>query len=97
MNFGQLLLILLVCAYRCFLSPLKLFVFGTHASCRFTPSCSAFALEAIAVHGALRGSVLSAHRICRCHPWGGCGNDPVPSRSEAAVWLDAGNPLPPPA
>lgn len=47
-------------------------------SCRFTPTCSAYAMEAVAKHGALRGSWLAAHRVCRCHPWNDGGYDPVP-------------------
>ena len=47
-------------------------------TCRFTPSCSEFALEALARHGALRGAWLTVRRITRCHPWGGFGYDPVP-------------------
>ena len=46
--------------------------------CRYEPSCSAYAAEAVMRHGALRGSVLTAHRLCRCGPWGGSGYDPVP-------------------
>ena len=46
--------------------------------CRFQPSCSQFALEALERHGALRGSWLAMHRISRCHPLGGAGYDPVP-------------------
>lgn len=46
--------------------------------CRFVPSCSTYALEALQEHGALRGSWLSTRRLSRCHPWGGSGYDPVP-------------------
>ena len=46
--------------------------------CRFVPSCSTFALEAITTHGALKGSALALRRLARCHPWGGHGYDPVP-------------------
>ena len=47
-------------------------------ACRYEPSCSAYALEAMAQHGALAGSWLAAHRLCRCGPWGAGGYDPVP-------------------
>jgi putative membrane protein insertion efficiency factor len=50
----------------------------TPASCRFTPSCSAYAIGALEEHGALRGTWLALRRIGRCHPWGGFGYDPVP-------------------
>jgi uncharacterized protein len=46
--------------------------------CRFHPSCSAYALEALAQHGAVRGTWLATRRVARCHPWGGGGFDPVP-------------------
>ena len=46
--------------------------------CRFYPSCSAYAMEALALHGALHGSALAARRILRCHPWNPGGVDPVP-------------------
>jgi len=49
--------------------------------CRFGPSCSEYAMEALAVHGALRGSWLAFRRFLRCHPWGGHGYDPVPPAS----------------
>ncbi|HXP03279.1 MAG TPA: membrane protein insertion efficiency factor YidD [Stellaceae bacterium] len=47
-------------------------------SCRYLPSCSHYADEAIAQHGPARGSWLTLRRVCRCHPWGGAGYDPVP-------------------
>jgi putative membrane protein insertion efficiency factor len=47
-------------------------------SCRYVPSCSEYAAEAIQRHGALRGAVIALHRLARCHPWGGSGYDPVP-------------------
>ncbi|MCL4788805.1 MAG: membrane protein insertion efficiency factor YidD [Verrucomicrobia bacterium] len=64
--------------YRWTLSPAKNFLFGPYAGCRFTPSCSAYALEAIRIHGALAGSWLAVKRIGRCHPWRDGGDDPVP-------------------
>jgi uncharacterized protein len=48
-------------------------------NCRYAPSCSAYAIEAIAMHGAMRGLWLAARRLLRCHPWGGSGYDPVPA------------------
>lgn len=47
-------------------------------SCRYTPTCSRYALEALRRHGAIKGSWLAIRRILRCHPWGGSGYDPVP-------------------
>jgi putative membrane protein insertion efficiency factor len=51
---------------------------GRPSPCRFTPSCSAYAVEALEVHGAARGSWLAVRRLCRCRPLGGKGWDPVP-------------------
>jgi uncharacterized protein len=47
-------------------------------SCRYQPTCSAYAIQALSRYGALRGSWLAARRLLRCHPWGGSGYDPVP-------------------
>ncbi len=47
-------------------------------ACRYQPTCSEYALEALQAHGAVRGTWLATRRICRCHPWGGTGHDPVP-------------------
>lgn len=55
----------------------------TPASCRFMPTCSAYAIEALERHGVLRGAWLAGRRLLRCHPWGGRGYDPVPPAPEA--------------
>jgi uncharacterized protein len=74
----QLLLVLAIRIYRLAISPAQAFLFGNTFGCRFTPTCSAYGMEALRAHGAMRGSLLTAKRICRCHPWGDCGHDPVP-------------------
>jgi putative membrane protein insertion efficiency factor len=63
-------------AYRLLLSPLK------PPCCRYRPTCSRYALDALRMHGALRGTWLAWRRILRCHPWGGGGDDPVPERDQ---------------
>ena len=67
-----LLPVALVQFYRCCISPF------TPPSCRFTPTCSQYALEALRKHGLFKGSWLTLKRLSRCHPWGGHGYDPVP-------------------
>lgn len=60
--------------YQMAISPL------TPPACRFVPSCSNYALEALQVHGPLKGGWLAIRRILRCNPWGGSGYDPVPKK-----------------
>ncbi|MBD5199141.1 MAG: membrane protein insertion efficiency factor YidD [Bacteroidales bacterium] len=66
------LLILPIRFYQLAISPMF------PASCRYTPTCSAYAIEALKKHGPIKGSWLTIKRIARCHPWGGSGYDPVP-------------------
>jgi putative membrane protein insertion efficiency factor len=68
----RLLLQGVIRAYQLLVSPLL------PPSCRFLPTCSDYAFEAIGRHGACRGLALAAWRLARCHPWGGSGYDPVP-------------------
>ena len=75
----------LVRAYQLLIAP---FAGG---ACRFDPSCSAYAVEAIERHGVARGVGLSLRRVARCHPWGGCGFDPVPDRNMQPPCCDAGS------
>lgn len=70
------LLIGAVRVYQMFISPVLLAVAGP--SCRFTPSCSQYAIEAIGKHGPFRGAWLAAYRILRCQPFSKGGYDPVP-------------------
>jgi putative membrane protein insertion efficiency factor len=71
--------------YRRVLSPLKNIITFGHGVCRYHPTCSAYAVEAVEVHGVFKGLMLAVRRLFRCHPWGGSGFDPVPpsSHSEA--------------
>jgi putative membrane protein insertion efficiency factor len=78
-GFMSSLLIQLIRVYRLVAAPLKAMV-GVQGCCRFTPSCSHYAEQALCEHGLSRGLGLSARRLLRCHPWGGMGPDPVPGR-----------------
>ena len=66
------LLLLPIYFYQRCISPL------TPPSCRFTPTCSEYAVQALRKHGPLKGLYLTVSRLLRCHPWGGSGYDPVP-------------------
>ena len=70
------LLIRLIRFYQKFMSPLL------GQNCRFHPTCSQYAIEALSNHGALKGSSLAIKRILKCNPWGGYGIDNVPGRDE---------------
>jgi uncharacterized protein len=70
--------IFLIRGYQLLLSP----VLGNN--CRFHPTCSEYAIEAVRAHGVVRGLWLTVRRIGRCHPWGGAGHDPVPPRRPVA-------------
>lgn len=74
LSLAQRLALLPVRAYRRFLSPLK-----ASPSCRFHPTCSKYAVDAITQHGVLKGSVLALRRVLKCHPFHPGGFDPVPS------------------
>lgn len=69
---GRALAIATIWGYRLFVKPLF------PNTCRYQPSCSEYALQAVRRFGALRGGWLAACRLARCHPWGACGDDPVP-------------------
>jgi putative membrane protein insertion efficiency factor len=71
------ILILPIRLYQVAISPLL------PPSCRYHPSCSAYAIEALTRHGPLHGSWLTLRRLLRCHPWGGSGYDPVPTVAPA--------------
>jgi len=91
MNPAQFTLLALVRVYRWTVSPMQGVLFGPQAGCRFTPTCSQYAAEAVRTHGAMAGSWLAAKRICRCHPWGDCGHDPVPPCRKTGRLTPKGN------
>lgn len=79
----QMLKILLK-VYKYTLSPfLSLLTGGPGTGCRFTPTCSEYFVEAVETHGCINGTWLGIKRLCRCHPWGGSGYDPVPERNKS--------------
>jgi putative membrane protein insertion efficiency factor len=66
----------MITVYKYVISPLL------GPKCRYLPTCSSYAMEAIDIHGPLKGTWLGARRILRCHPWGDCGYDPVPVKNK---------------
>jgi putative membrane protein insertion efficiency factor len=73
---------LLARIYQWVISPVIHTLAGPSAGCRFEPTCSHYASDAIEVHGWIRGGALAIKRILKCHPWGEMGFDPVPSESK---------------
>ncbi|MBL4587193.1 MAG: membrane protein insertion efficiency factor YidD [Flavobacteriales bacterium] len=77
-NAANFILILPIRFYQAVISP------WLPATCRYTPTCSTYAIEAIRKHGPIKGFWLGVKRIFSCHPWGGHGHDPVPKEEESA-------------
>jgi putative membrane protein insertion efficiency factor len=97
MNLPRQILIFLLRGYQCTLSPVLSAMFGPAGHCRFTPSCSQYAIEALQIHGVFHGGALAGRRLCRCHPWGGCGHDPVPAKDSKISARANGHPAGPDA
>jgi len=80
MNTAQYVLTAALRCYRLAVSPVLTAVFAPLGfGCRFHPTCSCYAIEAIQKYGAVKGMLLGSWRLCRCHPFGGGGHDPVPA------------------
>ena len=73
------ILCLIIKLYQIFISPIL------PSSCRYAPSCSHYAIEALKIHGPVFGFFLTCKRLCRCHPWGGSGFDPVPPKNNNKI------------
>lgn len=83
-NLLQHLLTRALRGYQVMVSPALTAMFGPMGlGCRYEPTCSQYAIEAVRLHGACRGAVLAGKRLCRCHPWSGFGLDPVPPRGSS--------------
>ncbi len=77
MSFKQILIFPFVGLVRLYQSAISPYF---PSSCRFTPTCSQYTIEALQIHGLFKGSWLAINRIIKCHPWGGSGYDPVPEK-----------------
>jgi putative membrane protein insertion efficiency factor len=83
LNLAQFTLIAALRLYRAMISPVFTFIFAPLGfGCRFQPTCSQYALDAMRAHGACKGSLMAFRRLCRCHPWGGSGYDPAPPAAQ---------------
>jgi hypothetical protein len=76
--------------HRLTISPAQAFLFGPTGGCRFTPTCSQYAMDAIRQHGALAGGWMGLKRICRCQPWGRGGHDPVSGAEAGSEKVEGG-------
>ena len=80
----SIVLLALIRGYQLLISPLF------PPSCRYFPTCSDYARQAVGVHGPFKGAWLAVRRILRCHPWGGLGYDPVPDNTGSGISLGRG-------
>ncbi|MEX0331932.1 MAG: membrane protein insertion efficiency factor YidD [Puniceicoccaceae bacterium] len=87
------LLVALLFVYRYTISPV-IHLFAPGSGCRYEPTCSAYALEAVRSHGPFKGTWLAMKRLARCHPWGGSGYDPVPHSCSCTEQKDHQHPTP---
>ncbi len=78
MNVAQWIVTGALRIYKCVVSPLLHALVGPSGGCRFEPTCSLYASQAVERHGVARGGWLAVKRLCKCQPWGPCGEDPVP-------------------
>ena len=84
------ILIFAIRVYRLTIAPAQTLLFGPTGGCRFTPTCSQYAMDAIRERGALAGGWMGLKRICRCHPWGRCGHDPAPKVGVGSEKVEGG-------
>ena len=75
-------LLILIRGYQLIISPLL------GSNCRFMPTCSEYAMESLRSHGLIKGSYLTIKRIGKCHPWGGHGYDPIPTKKVENKWTN---------